>query len=95
MKEATTIDEEELVRQVLEESPVAERGVREEWAQQVGWHRQEDVHRHQNHTLRLGHPQMKQNVKTDNFWPLCILFFLLCAIALATKIRQSQKTRTV
>jgi len=36
-------DEEQLVRQVLAENPVEERGVRDEWQQQVGWHRKEDV----------------------------------------------------
>ena len=36
-------DEEALVQQVLAESPVDERGVRDEWVQQVGWHRKEHV----------------------------------------------------
>ena len=36
-------DEEQLVRQVLAENPAEERGVRDEWAGQVGWHRKEDV----------------------------------------------------
>lgn len=36
-------DEEALVQQVLAENPVDERGVRDEWVQQVGWHRKEHV----------------------------------------------------
>jgi len=36
-------DEEALVRQVLAENPVEERGVRDEWEGKVGWHRKEDV----------------------------------------------------
>ena len=36
-------DEEQLVRQVIAENPVQERGVRDEWAERVGWHRREDV----------------------------------------------------
>ena len=36
-------DEEALVQQVLAENPVDERGVRDEWVQQVGWHHKEHV----------------------------------------------------
>jgi len=44
-KQEATIDddEEKLVRQVLAENPVEERGVRDEWAGKVGWGRKEDV----------------------------------------------------
>ncbi|CAB9515645.1 expressed unknown protein [Seminavis robusta] len=37
-------DGELLVQEVIAENPVEERGIREEWAQHVGWHRTEDVH---------------------------------------------------
>jgi hypothetical protein len=36
-------DEEALVREVIAENPEEERGVRDEWAQQVGWHRKENI----------------------------------------------------
>jgi hypothetical protein len=36
-------DEEALVREVIAENPEEERGAREEWAQQVGWHRKENI----------------------------------------------------
>jgi hypothetical protein len=36
-------DEEALVREVIAENPEKERGVRDEWAHQVGWHRKEDI----------------------------------------------------
>jgi hypothetical protein len=36
-------DEERLVREVIAESPVEGVGIRDEWAQKVGWHRKEDV----------------------------------------------------
>ena len=44
-EEQLTVDDdgETLVRQVIAENPVEERGVREEWVQQVGWHRKDDV----------------------------------------------------
>jgi hypothetical protein len=35
-----------LVRQVIEENPVQEQGIREEWSQRVGWHRKEIVRPH-------------------------------------------------
>jgi hypothetical protein len=38
-----TDDEEELVREVIEENPVEDVGVREEWTRKEGWHRKEDV----------------------------------------------------
>lgn len=37
-------DGEALVREVIAENPVPERGIRDEWEGQVGWHRQEDIH---------------------------------------------------
>ena len=37
-------DEELLVREVIAENPVEERGVRDEWAGKVGWHDKVDVH---------------------------------------------------
>lgn len=42
---ATTVndDEEKLVREVIEENPVEDVGVRAEWVQKVGWNRKEDV----------------------------------------------------
>ena len=36
--------EESVVRAVLEENPVREQGVRDEWEDHVGWHRKEDVY---------------------------------------------------
>lgn len=33
-----------LVQQVLAENPPEERGERDEWERQVGWHRKEDIH---------------------------------------------------
>ena len=46
-EEQLTVDDDDdgetLVRQVIAENPVEERGVREEWVQQVGWHRKDDV----------------------------------------------------
>jgi hypothetical protein len=36
-------DGEALVQQVLAENPVQERGERQEWKHQVGWHRKEDI----------------------------------------------------
>jgi hypothetical protein len=32
-----------LVKEVLEDNPPEERGVRDEWKHQVGWHRKEDI----------------------------------------------------
>jgi hypothetical protein len=32
-----------LLKEVLEENPPEERGVRDEWTNQVGWHRKEDI----------------------------------------------------
>ena len=34
----------ELVREVIQENPPEERGVRPEWKEQVGWHRKEDMY---------------------------------------------------
>lgn len=36
-------EEERLVREVIAENPVEDRGVREEWVGKVGWHRKEDI----------------------------------------------------
>mmetsp|Transcript_27769 Transcript_27769/g.50139 ORF Transcript_27769/g.50139 Transcript_27769/m.50139 type:complete len:133 (+) Transcript_27769:53-451(+) len=36
--------EESLVRAVIEENPPEEQGLREEWKEQAGWHRKEDVY---------------------------------------------------
>ena len=36
-------DEERLVHEVIAEDAARGRGVRDEWAQHVGWHRKEDV----------------------------------------------------
>jgi hypothetical protein len=35
-----------LVREVLEDLPMEERGEREEWQRHQGWHRREETHRH-------------------------------------------------
>jgi hypothetical protein len=43
MSPERTDDEEELVREVIEENPVEDMGVREEWTRKEGWHRKEDV----------------------------------------------------
>lgn len=37
-------DTEALIREVLAENPPEERGVREEWSRQVGWHRKENIY---------------------------------------------------
>lgn len=34
----------DLVKEVLDENPPEERGVRDEWDHQVGWHRKENIH---------------------------------------------------
>lgn len=39
----STVDEEELVREVLEDNPAEDRGERDEWAAHEGWHRKEDI----------------------------------------------------
>lgn len=36
-------DGEELVAQVISENAAEEQGIREEWAEHVGWHRKEDI----------------------------------------------------
>jgi hypothetical protein len=41
--ERTTVDEEALVQQILNENPSEEVGLREEWKDRVGWHRKEDI----------------------------------------------------
>jgi hypothetical protein len=38
-----TDDEEKLIREVIEENPVEDVGVREEWTRKEGWHRKEDI----------------------------------------------------
>ena len=51
-------DEEKLVKQVIEENPVADVGIRDEWVQKIGWHRKENllpIHRvNEGHLLRGG-----------------------------------------
>lgn len=39
----TNDDGEALVQQVLNENPAKDQGVRDEWKDQVGWHRKEDI----------------------------------------------------
>jgi hypothetical protein len=34
----------DLVQEVIADNPVEEKGVRDEWKKQVGWHRKEDIH---------------------------------------------------
>ena len=46
-------DEEELVRQVINENPPDDRGVRPEWDLHEGWHRVEDI--------REGHSNLQQS----------------------------------
>lgn len=101
-------DEEELVRQVLEENPVEERGTRDEWAQHVGWHHREDVHslRSREHLIdttsnitinsgRLGSSKaMIRDFTTVQFVFLLLIVFPVLVV-IATKLRQSGKTRTV
>jgi len=36
-------DEEKLVREVIAENPVEEKGERSEWSEHIGWHRKEDI----------------------------------------------------
>jgi hypothetical protein len=55
MPDVVDDDEERLVREVLAENPVEERGVRDEWKDRVGWHRKEDV--------MLRHSDRKQEMK--------------------------------
>jgi hypothetical protein len=49
-------DAEALVREVLAENPPEDRGVRDEWNHQVGWHRKENmiVNNNNNNNLRGG-----------------------------------------
>jgi hypothetical protein len=42
-KITTNDDGEALVQQILDENPSEEAGVREEWKDHIGWHRQEDI----------------------------------------------------
>lgn len=52
--EGDEVDQEELVQQVLREFPPEERGERDEWTQQVGWHRKENIRKGVMHPDRQG-----------------------------------------
>lgn len=41
-----------LVQEVMADNPVEEKGVRDEWKKQVGWHRKESIHRTRGHQQR-------------------------------------------
>ena len=86
------IDEEELVREVLAENPVEERGVRDEWVDHVGWNRKENIHvRHeartapllrgsgtQSHAAAIKEPDRKTMVPPLYVWPIvAALVFLI------------------
>ncbi|KAG7338990.1 two component regulator [Nitzschia inconspicua] len=52
-------DEHDLVEEVLREFPPEERGEREEWNQQVGWHRKENIRK------SAGHPDLRGSAKKN------------------------------
>ncbi|GAX20376.1 hypothetical protein FisN_9Hu088 [Fistulifera solaris] len=75
-KSATVDDEEELVRQVLKESPVEKRGVRDEWSQHVGWHRQEDVHELRDPSVEKSNVRRGKKAVRETSW-LLVSFMLI------------------
>jgi hypothetical protein len=87
-------DEEELVRQVLKDNPVEERGVREEWSQRVGWHRQEDVHALRDPSVETSHIRRGNEAVRETSW-LLVGFMLISVVSLISKWRRSLKIRTV
>jgi hypothetical protein len=66
-------DEEALVREVIAENPEEERGAREEWAQQVGWHRKENIFLGRQHSTsgesptKTFHICAKEEKKENNY----------------------------
>ena len=83
------VDEEELVREVLEDNPAEDRGVRDEWAAHIGWHRKEDV-RGPTHIRGATEIQSKTQVRLSTLtksekWILALCLCLLASIALLSR----------
>ena len=62
------LEEEELVRQVLQENPPEEKGERDEWKQHVGWHRIENVRLAADSSITSGNNGSNSNgvINRDN-----------------------------
>lgn len=97
-------DEERLVRQVIRENPVEERGVRDEWNQKVGWGRQEDIYKpkqvssirgtsiskHNDHTIR--HPPTEDRM-LGNMGVVCARLFWMIGLAVCCCVKFVCKNR--
>lgn len=104
-------DEEKLVREVIAENPVQERGVRSEWDAQVGWHRKENIRgrlgdpakKHTTHLLRTNDRAEKEMMDDDQDSgnaALHLVAFLGIIVAFATawnmlRIFKKKKHRSV